>query len=308
MAKAGWGKHIVWRFEALAYDIVGLCLKPFSFDQISAFGGWLLRKIGPLTSKHHIARTGLKIAFPDANDAQIDRCLSEQWDNTGRTFAEFPILHRLDVFGETSQVTVRGLNHLEALRDTGGVAVIVTGHFANWEVMAAVLTQSGLPVRITYRRINNPYLDARVRRQREAYGTKLLVPKSGPRGARQLLKALETGESVALLNDQKFNEGIAVPFFGVEAMTAPGPTRLALKSGAPILLMSVSRDKANFTVTIQKPIELKPTGDRLRDMESGTKLITEFVEDRIRENPPQWFWVHRRWPKEIYKTPEVDDD
>ncbi len=302
MAKAGWQKRLVWRIEALAYDAVCFLLIPFSFAQISGFGGWLLRKIGPLSSKHKIAKTGLRTAFPDASEEQIDLWLKQQWDNTGRTFAEFPIMHRLKVFGDNSPVTITGLEHLEKLRDTQSPAVIVTGHFANWEVMAAVLTRSRLRVQITYRKVNNPHINARVRKQREAYGTKLLVPKSGARGARQLLSALDGGESVALLNDQKFNEGIAVPFFGVDAMTAPGPTRLALKSGAPIVLLSITRDKARFHMTIDPPITLAPTGDKTRDIVNGVTMITQFTEDRIRENPGQWFWVHRRWPKPHYRA------
>lgn len=301
MAKAGFMRRAVWRLEALIYDVIGLLLKPFSFDAISGFGGWLLRRIGPLTSKHHIAETGLRTAFPDAPEAEITQWLTEQWDNTGRTFAEFLILHRIKVFEEPSRVIVHGLEHLENLRVTGGAAVIVTGHFANWEIMAAVLTQSGLPVQITYRKINNPYIDKRVRAKREAYGTKLLVPKSGPRGARQLLGALSNGESVALLNDQKFNQGLALPFFGVDAMTAPGPTRLALKSGAPILLLSITRNKAQFEMTIEPPLYLNNTGNRTKDTETGVRQIIAFTEDRIRENPGQWFWVHRRWPKTLYK-------
>jgi len=92
--------------------------------------------------------------------------------------------------------------------------------------MATVLTQSDLPVRITYRKINNPYIDARVRQKREAYGTQFLVQKSGHKGGRELFEALKKGDSVALLNDQKFNTGLSIPFFGTEAMTAQGATRV----------------------------------------------------------------------------------
>jgi len=245
-------KKIGWRLEALAYDVVGLILKLFPFSGISAFGGWLLRLIGPLTSKHKIAKTGLEIAFPEKSDADISQILKEQWDNTGRTFAEFPITHRIKAF-EGGRVTAKGLEIFKA----NAPAIIVTGHFANWEVMATVLTQSGLPVRITYRKINNPYIDARVRKQRERYGTKFLVQKSTHKGGRELLEALKNNESVALLNDQKFNTGLSVPFFGQEAMTAQGATRLALKTGRPLLPMAVTRDGANFTVT--RPL-IRPFG------------------------------------------------
>ena len=290
------GKKIGWRLEALAYDIVGLILKLFPFGAISAFGGWLLRLIGPLTSKHKIAKTGLKIAFPEKSETEIITILKDQWDNTGRTFAEFPITHRVKAF-EGSRVTIKGLEIFKA----NAPAIIVTGHFANWEIMATVLTQSGLPVRITYRKINNPYIDARVRKQRERYGTKFLVQKSTHRGGRELLEALKNGESIALLNDQKFNTGLSVPFFGEKAMTAQGATRLALKTGRPLLPMAVTRDGANFTVTFYDPIKLENTGNRDADVLSGVIQVTGFIEDRIRETPAQWFWVHRRWPKGMYK-------
>ena len=290
------GKKLGWRLEALAYDAVGLVLKLFPFSGISAFGGWLLRLIGPMTSKHKIAKTGLEIAFPDKSATEIAQTLKEQWDNTGRTFAEFPITHRIKAFDD-GRVTIKGLDIFKA----NAPAIIVTGHFANWEIMATVLTQSGLPVRITYRKINNPYIDARVRKQRERYGTKFLVQKSTHKGGRELLEALKNGESVALLNDQKFNTGLAVPFFGQEAMTAQGATRLALKTDRPLLPMAVTRDGANFTVTFYEPIELENTGERETDVLNGVKQVTEFIEDRIREEPAQWFWVHRRWPKGLYK-------
>lgn len=300
MAKAPLGKRISWRLEALAYDFVRLLMAPFSFNLISGLGGRLIGLIGPLTSKQNIARTGLRIAFPNADDAEIKRLLKAQWNNTGRTFAEFTILHRLDVREGSERVTVRGAEHLKAAIASDKPVIIVTGHFANWEVMAMVLTQWGMDVQITYRQINNPHIDRRVRRQREAYGTKLMVPKSGAKGAKQLLTALSKGESIALLNDQKFNQGLAVPFFGTDAMTAPGPTRLALATDTPILLLSLTRDKTNFTMTVHPPIHMENTGDRQKDVEAGVLRINQFVEARIREAPAQWFWVHRRWPKKHY--------
>ena len=294
-------RKLGWRSEAFAYDAVCFALKLFSFERVSSFGGWLLRKIGPRTSKHKIIMTGLGLAFPELSENEKQVLALKAWDNIGRTFAEFPIMARVKVYADNSRVKVIGHEHLQKLIKTKTAAVIVTGHFANWEVMAAALTQSGLPVRITYRKINNPYLDKRVRAQREAYGTKFLVQKSTHAGGRVLLRALGNHESVALLNDQKFNEGLAVPFFGHDAMTATGAVRLALKTTAPLIPISVTRDKATFTVTIHDEIPLTQTGERDTDIENGVRKIVKFTEDWIKQNPDQWFWVHRRWPKELYK-------
>jgi len=285
------------RLEALAYDIATGFVRLFPFGFVSAMGASIVKIIGPLTSKGHIAETGLRTAFPEKSNAEIKALMKAQWDNLGRTFAEFPITHRLRPFDHNSRIKVEGLEHFNANQP----AIIVTGHFANWEVMATVLTQSDHTVRITYRKINNPLIDARVRKQREAYGTKYLVRKSGHAGGRELFEALKSGESVALLNDQKFNTGVEVPFFGEPAMTAQGAVRLALKTGRPLLPMSVTRDKAYFTVTFHPPIALNETGRRQADVLSGVKQVNAFIEDRIREKPAQWFWVHRRWPKALYK-------
>jgi KDO2-lipid IV(A) lauroyltransferase len=264
---------------------------------VSWLGGAVLRVIGPLTSKHAIAKTNMRIAFPDATDADMIQYLRDQWDNTGRTFAEFALTDRIRVFENDAKITVEGLDYF--LDNAPGI--VVTGHFANWEVMAAVLTQSSKPVRITYRKINNTLIDARVRQQREAYGTQFLVQKSTHRGGRELFQALRNGESIAIMNDQKFNTGLRLPFFGMDAMTAQGAVRLALKTKRPILPMCVVRDGARFHVKFYPPLTWVHVGDRKRDVEMGVRAVTAFIEDRIRENPAQWFWVHRRWPKSVYK-------
>src|SRR5690606_38104586 len=129
----------------------------------------------------------------------------------------------------------------------------------------------------------------------------LFAPKGGE-GARELLEALQRGESVALMNDQKFNGGIAAPLFGLAAYTAPGPSRLALRFGAVLQPMSVQRKrKARFRVVVHEPIRLENTGARQADLEAGVRKVNAFVEDRIRERPAEWFWVHKRWPNEVYK-------
>lgn len=295
-------RKLGWRLEVLGYDIVRLLLSPFSIDRISGFGGRLFQLIGPLTSKHHIAETGIRIAFPDASDDQINTWLKESWNRTGRTLAEFPFLHRIKIFDKNSQVEVIGIESFEQLKKDKQGAVLISGHFSNWELMAAVIGQSGIPNKTTYRPTNNPYFDKRIHAERSAYGTKLMVAKSGARGAKELFEALKYGESIAFLNDQKFNEGLEVPFFGVGAMTLPGPTRLALKTGAPLIPMSIVRTNgAHFRVVIHDPIALEKTGDRDADVMAGLIQINTFVEDRIRENPSDWFWVHRRWPKPLYK-------
>ena len=109
------------------------------------------------------------------------------------------------------------------------------------------------------------------------------------------------GESVALMNDQKFSEGPEVTFFGQPVNAAPGPSRLALKFGTVLQPMSVVRlPGVRFRLTVYDPIALEKTGDRSADIARGVQAITWFIEDRVREQPVDWFWVHKRWPDRVY--------
>src|SRR6185436_18000803 len=110
----------------------------------------------------------------------------------------------------------------------------------------------------TYRAMNNPYVDERVRRGRARYGVRLFAPK-GLEGARELMRAIGRGESIALLNDQKFNGGVAAPFFGKTVHTAPGPSTFALRFGIPIVPLSVQRigAAARFKVIVHEAFRLE---------------------------------------------------
>jgi lauroyl/myristoyl acyltransferase len=292
-------ERIGWRIEALAYDLVAGLLRALPVDWASAFGGWLFRTLGPLTPVHRTASDNIRLAFPKISDREHARLLNAQWDNVGRAFAEFPLMDRIRP--ETGRVEVVNAERLAQIRDTGEPVVFISGHFANWEVMPATIVESGVTCLMTYRAMNNPLIDQRVKAGRASYGVELFAPKG--EATRDLMAALSKGQSVALMNDQKFNAGLALPFFGHLAHTAPGPSRLALKYDAPLQTMSVQRTRgARYRVVVHEPIDLEQTGDRAKDIETAVRRVNAWVEERVRERPEEWFWVHKRWPKETYQT------
>jgi KDO2-lipid IV(A) lauroyltransferase len=166
--------------------------------------------------------------------------------------------------------------------------------------MASAIVGAGVPVQISYRPANNPYFDKRVVEARARYGVTSLAPK-GAGGAREIIRALARGESVAMLIDQKFNAGVAAPLFGHMAHTSPGPVRLGRRFGGKVTPMAVERlNGARFRVTFYDPIELPHTDDVEADTEIGVRQLNAFLEARIRARPHEWFWTHRRWPKSMY--------
>lgn len=290
-------QEFVWRLEALAYDIVVGVVRLLPLEAASGLGGWIGRTLGPLTGAHKTASANLRIAFPEMPEAEHRRLLAAQWDNTTRTFFELLMMDRLTP--ASGRLEVVGRERLEAIAAAGEPVIFVSGHFANWELMPAAIIAAGITCQITYRPTNNPYVDARIKKSRARYGVELFAPKGD--GTRELVAALGRGECVALMNDQKYNPGPAVPFFGEPAHTAPGATRLALRFGAKVVPMSAQRlPGVRFRLVVHEPIPILDTGDKTGDVERGVAAISAFIEARIRAHPDDWFWVHKRWPNEIY--------
>ena len=303
--KVGFGQDLGWRLEAMAFAGLNGLLRLIGVEAASNLGGRLLKTLGPKTGIHRTVIRNLRIAFPDMPPAEREALAIAAWEQTGRTFAETTQLDRITI--ESGRLEVVGMERLHAIRDSGKPVVFVSGHLACFETMAAVILASGVPCQITYRAANNPYVDAQIRRARARYGVKLFAPKGGD-GARELLLGMQRGESVALMNDQKFSEGPEVTFFGQPVNAAPGPSRLALRYGTVLQPMSVVRlPGVRFRVTAHEPITLEQSGDRQADIARGVQAITSFVEDRVREHPVDWFWVHKRWPDKVYRALEAAD-
>jgi KDO2-lipid IV(A) lauroyltransferase len=293
-------QRLIWRIESAAFaGFVGL-MRLLGLERASAFGGWLLRTLGPRTGTQRTVMRNLRIAFPDMGRQEREQLAVNQWEQTGRTFAETAMMDLLTP--ASGRIEIVGAERLAEIRDSGRPVVFVSGHMANIEVMAAVIIGAGVPCQVTYRAANNPHVDAQIRELRARYGIKLFAAKGGE-GARELLAGMARGESVALMNDQKFSEGPQVLFFGQPVNAAPGPSRLALRFGTVIQPMSVVRlPGVRFRVTAHEPIRLESNGDRSADIARGVQAITSFVEDRVREHPVDWFWVHKRWPDSVYEA------
>jgi KDO2-lipid IV(A) lauroyltransferase len=294
-------RDLFWRLEALGFDLFRAFVRAVPPDVASWIGGRLGRAVGPLTSAHRTAARNLRFAFPDLDEAGRRAILRAQWENFGRYVFEFPIADRLTP--ATGRVEICGAARLEGIARSGRPAVFISGHFANIEIMAAVILAAGVECDVTYRAANNPYVDARIKRSRFDYGIRLFAPK-GVDGARDLLEALKAGRSVAMLNDQKYDGGVAGEFFGRTVMTNPAAARLALRFGTLIQPLSIRRTRgARFCVVAHEPIIVGQVKDKTGAIEAGVAQINAFIEARVRERPGEWWWMHRRWPREAYASP-----
>ena len=291
-------QHLQWRLEAAGYDLIAAIMRIAPIDAASAFGGAFFRFFGPLSSAHRTALRNLRLAFPEWSEAERRAMARRQWENVGRVLFEFFLMDR--IMADPARVELVGKERLDAIVESGRPVVFVSGHFANWEVMAAAKTIAGIEGVLAYRGANNPYIDQRLRESRRRYGVNLFAPK-GAKGGREVMAALAQGLAVGILSDQKYYEGLLVPFFGHLVRTQHAPVRFAMRFGAHLQPGWVERTNgARFRVHVGEPIELPAEGGTSADVEAGVRRINDFIEARARARPWEYWWVHRRFPDQLY--------
>jgi KDO2-lipid IV(A) lauroyltransferase len=289
-------RRVRYPLEAVAASLVFGFFGLFTATTASALGGFLGRVLGPWLPPSRIADRNLRQFLPEKTRSERKAIIRGVWDNLFRVAAEMPHLDALWNEGTDGNVEVLGKEHWDALIASGRPAVIFTAHIGNWEILPVGARSYGKRVGVTYRQANNPIVNELINKQRQAFDT-TLIPK-GPDGARELVRFMKRGEWIALLLDQKMNDGIPVPFFGVPAMTAPGAVHLALRFKCPLLPTRVERlGGTRFRVTVYPPI-MVPEGDRTQATYNAMVQINGLIEQWVRERPEQWFWVHNRWPAE----------
>lgn len=279
--------------QAAGLAVVMAIFASLPVDWASALGGYVGRLIGPKLSLSRRATKNIARAFPENDEAANRQIMRGMWDNLGRSLAEHPHLARICAAGSRRVEIVNG-NAVAGLLADGKPGIVFGGHFCNWEVGPSTIHRlMGSSLLSIYRASNNPWFDLLMKSWRPP---RIAVSK-GATGGRMALRHLYAGGHVAMLVDQKMNDGIAVPFFGRDAMTAPATARLGLRFDCPIVPIRTERlGGARFRFTVLPPIDVTVSNDRDADVLATMTRINAVLESWVRARPEQWLWLHRRWP------------
>lgn len=228
--------------------------------------------------------------FPDMPRARRVKLCRDIGRNMGKTL--FEIYHCAEFQALKDRITVSGpgLAALEDARAEGKGAIIVSGHFGQWEAIRAVMKQRGMETGAVYRPQTNRHYQRRLLAGIQAGGEPILP--TGKIGTKALVRHLSRGGFVAILLDISSSDGEALPFLGHDALTSLAAARLALKYDVPMVPAYGTRvgDYSNFTVQFEAPI---PHSDSV----TMTRAFNDSLSARILEKPEQWYWILRRWDR-----------
>jgi KDO2-lipid IV(A) lauroyltransferase len=287
-------KKLRYALEALpvylAYGLFRLMPLPVA----SWVGGKLGEFLGSFLGVRRVAHQNMALALPEKTTLELKQINKRMWNQLGRTIGEFP---HLGTGSFIKRITIHGSEHVERAREAGRGVIFLSGHFANWEVAPLAAYIVDMPLHVVYRQTNNPFVEWLVRHVRGRYAAGM--HRKGKAAARGVLRAIAQGEAIGMLTDQKENDGISIPFFSHEVMTGRMPAHLAKHYNATILVSRVIRQHESACFTV----EIIPWQDAAKDIDNGSFLsaMNKKFEEWICEYPEQWFWLHKRWPKEVMK-------
>jgi len=243
-----------------------------------------------------VGMRNLALAFPDKSPKERRKIVRGVFTSLGRQFAEICLFPRYTRENVEKIVTYDGFENFDRDSERGKGVLFLTGHLGGWELSAFSHSLYGHPLHFVMRPLDNPYLDALVRRYRTMHGN-IPILKDDP--VRELLRAMKAGATVGILMDTNMTppEGIFVDFYGIPACTASGLARIALRTDAAVLPGFTLWDPVlrRYRLRFDPPVKLIRTGNNENDIVANTQLFTKVIEDFVRHYPDQWLWVHRRW-------------
>ena len=158
----------------------------------------------------------------------IEKIASNVLGNYGRIFAEYVHLKKFKNNELSEYISIEGKEYLDHIKKNKKKVIFVSGHFNNFELMAMQIEKAGIDCAAIYRPLNNPYLNSIMEKLRIRDICKKQI-KKGMAGAREIVKYLAKGTSIAVMIDQRVREGIKAPFFKYSATTTTIPAQLIKK-------------------------------------------------------------------------------
>jgi len=289
VSKAHTAITVRYRLEYFLIRSTIAVMRLLPFRQRSAFMAWgMARVVAPLVGYRKRVRDNLDLILPDMDPAKRDALTVEVNRNVGRTICELFSPHDLVTMARQTALTGPGLAALEEARAQNRPAIVISGHFGNYDIARARLIAEGFDVGALYRHMNNPIFHDFYIKNISTVGTPLF--ERGRPGLGQMVRHLKGGGTLAALIDVRANNGIPLPFCGHPALTATSMAELALRYNAVLIPFYGTRlpNAEGFTADLEDPIPHT-------DPETMTRALNLSLEARVLKNPEQWFWIHNRW-------------
>lgn len=248
-----------------------------------------------LRVRRKIVITNLQQAFPELTESQIIKLAKKNYQSIASTFIEIFKLKSLSEDEIKDLITFEGQELIDEKFNEDKGLILLTAHFGNWELGAIGM---GLyykgKLKVLVKRQKNNYVADWLKGLREKFGNKEVT--LGP-SVREIYKSIKDKNIVGIVGDQRGKrDGIRVNFFGKQTATFPGTAAIAIKSQCPVVVILCTRLNNGNYMSITEEIKYQQfTGSNQSQIQQFNQKYMNILENAVRKNPEQWFWMHNIW-------------
>ena len=257
-----------------------------------------------LKIRRKVLEENLRHAFPEMMPAERHQLIRKNWEHLLLMVIE--IAHAMRKIQETNWRRYVKLANQRAL--VGAMlderpTVIVSAHFGNFEISGQIVGLFGFKSFTVARPLDNPYLDRMVNQFRSSNGQHVLA-KQGSAG--ELDELLEEGGILTVLGDQSAGpKGCWIDFFNRPASTHKAISLFVLAHDAQLVVVYSRRlgEALQLEIGTEAVLDPRDSSDASSGVREVTTWYTQRLEDVIRRDPEQYWWIHRRWERQSAQTP-----
>ncbi len=243
-------------------------------------------------ARRHIVDVNLRLCFPGLAERERRRLARAHFRVLGRSLIERGLLWFASRERLARLIRVEGIERVQRLLAEKRPVILLAPHFVGLDAGGVALTMR-LDLVSIYAKQSDPVIDRWLYRGRSRFGNQLLVARDD--GARPTVKAMKAGRPFYYLPDMDYRrkDSIFVPFFGVQAATITGLSRLSRLAGAAVVPCATRMlpGGQGYVVEIGEPWTNFPSDDVAAD----TLRMNQCVESLVLTMPEQYYWVHRRF-------------
>lgn len=243
-----------------------------------------------------VADENLERVYPDWSIGRRRWVGFRSYARMARSLVEFLHTPRYTDAEILERVTLENEGALDELLAEGRGAVLLSGHFGNWEWLARRVAAAGHPFAVLFKEPGDPVLADRLRRTRAAAGIEQ-IEYDDMRGA---IRWLRKGRVLGIVMDQeprKSSEGVVAPLFGQPTMTHVGPFRLARMAGAPLLTFFCRATGGGHYQARLEPLPASESADPDAAVSEEAARFNARLEAAVRRDPEHWMWMYKRWAR-----------
>lgn len=244
--------------------------------------------------------TNLRHSFPDKRPQEIKQLAKAFYRNYTDLVFEMIKTYSISKEELAKHVQIANLQLLKDFLDTGQPVILMLGHQGNfeWSLMVSGI-QSNYPLDAIYKPLHNVSVDRLVLNARSRFGATLIPAKHA---VMEIIRRKNTVRSIALLADQTprtTDEKYWTRFLNQDTAFFLGVEQIARATKYPVIFMGIKRIRRGAYQASLKVLSEQPRACSRYEL---TERYARELERQILENPPDWFWAHRRWKlnKQLY--------